>query len=108
MKFLSDVIGLRIFLFSDIEPQTVNGNVNYKSVDGWEVIVFNDNGKWAHVSYLRAPDGADFCFDDIDIFWSKSGIRPTKEQSFECYGIPGGERRLALWKGVSDMTQEIP
>jgi hypothetical protein len=58
------------------------GHIEYKSSNGWTLIVFNDCDDWDYFDHIEAPDGR---WLDYDTLWDhdRDGLaeyEPTEEQ----------------------------
>ena len=55
-----------VSLIADIDPRMAAGNIHYRLPDGWQFVVFLDAGAFDYIDHVRAPDGRERDFHEID------------------------------------------
>lgn len=85
-KLVRDIEAGSVTLSFQKSPDEIwAGNVEYKSSNGWTVVVFDDCGEWDYFDSFVAPDGRSLEFDDMpdDLrFYS-----PSEQVAKERYGF---------------------
>lgn len=75
-----------------IEPTKVpldiySGNVIYNISNGWQITIFNDANTWDYIDNIKATDGREISFDEIDNILSLRNYEPSKKTCIDIYKI---------------------
>jgi len=63
------------------------GNVVYNISNGWQIIIYNDANTWDYIDSVKALDGREINFDEIDQIPSLRNYQPSKEACISRYKL---------------------
>jgi hypothetical protein len=89
-NFLQEIESGSVILSPRQEPQGVYACYGkYDASNGWEITIYSDANEWDYIDEIRTGDGREIEYSSMAGMPRIDGYRPSKEMSWDAYGIPG-------------------
>jgi len=88
LSLLKDIEEGKLKIEASIDSININsGNVIYSINNGWEITIFNDSNTWDYIDSIKASDGREINFDELDDIPSLRNYYPPKKVCLNIYKI---------------------